>query len=439
MKLHWKVFIALVASVVVGGLVQLSRHYYPLPELESTLLALCRFIGKLFFNALKMIVVPLITASVICGMLGLGKERNFQRLGLKTLTYYFFSGFFAILLGVLLVNVIQPGVVDPATAKALLMQQSDNAEDFISHVKGHQNIDWGQMIADLIPGNIFQAASDNGQLLGVIVFSIIYGFFISRLPQRFMQVQRQFWVSTMEVMTHITDFIIAFSPYGVFGLVAPVVAETGLDAARPIAWFFITVVLGLALHMFLLLPLLMRLFGVDPVKHHRAVFPAILTAVSISSSVSALPVTMETVERRAGVSNRVASFVLPLGATVNMDGTALYECVVVLFIGQFYGVLSGEHLSWGVQMMVVAMALLTSVGVAGIPSASLVSIAVILSKIGLPIESIGIVMVVDRVLDMLRTGVNVFSDTCGAAIIARSEGEKLEYTEDFCRREEESF
>lgn len=436
MKLHWKVFTALVASIIVGGLLQVSREYFPSPEVESMVLGSCRFIGKIFFNALKMIVVPLIISSVICGMLGLGKEQNFQRLGMKTLTYYFTSGFLAIMLGVLLVNVIRPGVVDRETALSLLVQ-AQNPEDFVSHVKSHQDVNWGQMIADLIPSNIIAAAGDNGQLLGVIIFSIIFGFFISRLPQRYRQIQRQFWISTMEVMTHITDFIIAFSPYGVFGLVTPVVAETGLEAARPIAWFFITVLLGLFLHTFVVLPVIMRIFGVDPVKHHRAVFPAILTAVSISSSVSALPVTMETVERRAGISNRVASFVLPLGATVNMDGTALYECTVVLFIGQFYGVISGEHLTWGVQMLVVAMALLTSVGVAGIPSASLVSIAVILSKIGLPIESIGIVMVVDRVLDMIRTGVNVFSDTCGAAIIAKSEGEVLEYTEDFCRREEE--
>lgn len=436
MKLHWKVLIALIASVLVGGLIQLLQAYYHWDTGAQFILGSCRFVGKIFFNALKMIVVPLITSSVICGMMGLGKEKNFKRLGLKTLTYYFFSGLIAICVGVVLVNVIRPGLVDKETAQAILVH-AENSADFIERVKSHQNIDWFQVIADLIPSNIIHAAGDNGQLLGIIVFSIIFGFFITRLPQRYLQVQKQFWTSAMEVMTYITDFIIQFSPYGVFGLVTPVIAETGLEAAGPLMWFFITVLSGLLIHVFIILPLLMRLFGVNPIKHHQAVFPAILTAVSISSSVSALPVTLETVERRAGVSNRVASFVLPLGATVNMDGTALYECVVVLFIGQFYGVLSGEHLSFSVQLFVVAMALLTSVGVAGIPSASLVSIAVILSAIGLPVEAIGIVMVVDRVLDMIRTGVNVFSDTCGAAIIARSEGEVLEYTEGFTHRIDE--
>jgi proton glutamate symport protein len=219
-----------------------------------------------------------------------------------------------------------------------------------------------------------------------------------------------------------TDFIIRFSPIGVFALITPIIIETGTDVIMPLAKFFITVVLALGIHAFVTLPIVLKLFGLSPRKHMQAGSPALLMAFSTASSASTLPVTMEAMEKRAGVPKRISSFTLPLGATVNMDGTALYECVVVIFIAQFYSVTSGIALSFGMQFNIVVLALLTSVGVAGIPSASLVAIALILQVVGLPVEAVGIVLVVDRILDMCRTSVNVFSDTCGAAIIAKTEG-----------------
>lgn len=222
-------------------------------------------------------------------------------------------------------------------------------------------------------------------------------------------------------MMLITDWVMKFAPIGVFALVAKVVATTGLDAFKPLALFFITVVLALGTHFFVVMPVLLRTIGrVNPWRHYRAMLPALLTAFSTSSSSATLPMTIECVEKNAGVSNKTSNFVLPLGATINMDGTALYECVAAIFIAQAYGI----ELSFATQFTIVMVALLTSIGVAGIPSASLVAISIILAAIGLPLEAIGLILAVDRILDMCRTTVNVFSDSCGAVIIARTEGEQ---------------
>jgi len=222
-------------------------------------------------------------------------------------------------------------------------------------------------------------------------------------------------------MMKITEWVMRFAPIGVFALVAKVVAGTGLEVFKPLLVFFLTVLLALLAHMFIVLPLMLRFLAkVNPVRHYQAMSPALLTAFSTASSSATLPLTMDCVEKNAGVSNRTSSFVLPLGATVNMDGTALYECVAALFIAQAYGL----ELSLATQFTVVLVALLTSIGVAGIPAASLVAISIILGTIGLPAEGIGLILAVDRVLDMCRTAVNVFSDSCAAVIVARSEGEK---------------
>jgi Na+/H+-dicarboxylate symporter len=400
-KLHWQIAISLASALAASLLVKSLAAGQDLPAIEyaQPLVAVCSFLGNIFFNALKMIVVPLIVTSIISGMMGLGEDKNFGRLGLKTLSYYMTSGLVAILTGLLLVNLIQPGNVDEDTANAILSQANDPAA-FMSKVEGRGSSDFVGIFVRMVPPNVVHAATDNGQLLGVIFFSLLFGFFISHLPGDLKEFQTKLWESLLAVMTHITDLIIKFTPLGVFGLLCPVLIETGIDAFRPLILFFITVLLSLGIHMFVTLPLALRFFA---------------------SSASTLPVTMECMQKDAGVSKRVSSFTLPLGATVNMDGTALYECVVVIFIAQFYAAASGVAMGLTTQFNVVVLALLTSVGVAGIPSASLVAIAVILAAVGLPIEAIGIVMVVDRILDMCRTSVNVFSDTCGAAIVDATE------------------
>ena len=258
-----------------------------------------------------------------------------------------------------------------------------------------------------------------------------FGYFITRLaPERHALLLGVFQ-SLYDVMLLITDLVMRFAPIGVFALVAKVMATTGLDAFKQVGWFLVTVLLGLGLHLFGVLPLLLRFAGrVNPLRHYQAMTPAMLTAFSTASSSATLPLTLECVEKRAGVSNRTSSFVLPLGATVNMDGTALYECVAAMFIAQVYGI----HLGFAAQFTIVLLALLTSIGVAGIPAASLVAIVIILNAVGLPAEGIGLILAVDRVLDMCRTSVNIFSDSCGAVIIGRSEGESGILTESSSRR-----
>ena len=244
---------------------------------------------------------------------------------------------------------------------------------------------------------------------------------MTRIHDRYVETMQNFWQGIFEVMMRITDWVMKFAPIGVFALVAKVVASTGFDAFIPLAVFMLTVLSALAVHVFVTLPLLLKFIArVNPLRHYRAMAPALLTAFSTSSSSATLPLTMECVEKNAGVSNRTTSFVLPLGATVNMDGTALYECVAAMFIAQAYGL----ELTFATQFTIVLIALLTSIGVAGIPAASLVAIVVILAAIGLPAEGIGLILAVDRILDMCRTSVNVFSDSCGAVLIARSEGEE---------------
>jgi len=273
----------------------------------------------------------------------------------------------------------------------------------------------------MIPENVFSAASDNGAILGVIFFSLLFGFFMTRIGPVHGQMLLSFWKAVFEVMTKITEWVMTLAPIGVFGLVAEVVAKAGLAAAGPLALFAACVLAGLAIHFLVTLPLLIRVVtGLRPWPLYPAMAPAFLTAFSTASSSATLPLTLDCIEKRAGVPNKVAGFTVPIGATINMDGTALYECAAVIFIAQAYGV----ELGFFTQFTVVILALLTSIGVAGIPAASLVAIAVILTAVGLPAEAIGVLFVFDRVLDMSRTMVNVAGDSAVAVIVARLEGEK---------------
>lgn len=413
-KLYWQILIALLLAVLVGWVVQPETAF-----LGISLLSIFDFVGTLFLNALKMIIVPLIMSSIIVGVSGLGASDAFGRLGGKTIGYYLITSTFAILIGITAVNITQPGIVDGEPAKEIL-GLSENTDEVAAKVEGKSTSDVVGVFLRMVPVNIISAAAE-GQMLGIIFFSLLFGFFITRVKKDVGQMLQSFWQGVFDVMMLITELVMKFAPIGVFALLAEVVVVSGFDAFKPLLVFFFTVLIALAIHIFIVMPLLLRLVGgVNPVKHYQAMAPALLTAFSTASSSATLPVTIDCVERRAGVSNRVTSFVLPLGATVNMDGTALYECVAAIFIAQAYGL----DLTIAQQITIVILALMTSIGVAGVPKASLVAIAIILAAIGLPAEGIGLILAVDRVLDMCRTGVNVFSDSCGAVIIARTEGEK---------------
>ena len=424
-KLHWQIFLALALAFGVGAIL--------LPSLSdgaaSAGISTARFLGKLFMNALKMVIVPLIVTSIVAGVTNLGSGKGVRRVGLKTLAYYTFSGLAAVVIGLTTVNLISPGIVDADTASALLGSSSTElaGEGVLSKVEGRGSSDLVGIFLRMFPENVVAAAVSNGQLLGVITFSILFGLCIGQLNTEQRASQKAFWESAQEVMLKMTDFIIRFAPLGILGLIIPVVYETEVSALLgTLFWFFLTVLIALIAHVAISLTLVLKLFTpVSPIRHLKAMAPVLLTAFSTASSAATLPLTMETVERDAKVSKKTASFVLPLGATVNMDGTALYECVVVLFIAQLYASTGELTLTVGDQLLVVILALTTSIGVAGIPHASLVAIAVILPAVGLPVEAIGVVWLTDRVLDMCRTSINVYSDTVGAVAIAASEGEPI--------------
>ncbi len=401
-KLHWQILIAFAAGILYAIFLTEYVQYVS-------------WLGDLFLRALKMIIVPLILASIISGVVNIGDVQNLGKLGLKTITYYITTSLFAILVGLTVVNLIQPGVgADLGFSKSV--EGLDAASGGV-----------GNILLRLVPTNIFNAFAQ-GDMLAIIFFSILIGFFVTKIADEYKIPMVNFINAGFEVMMKLTSFIILFAPLGIFGIVAGVVAEQAsdssalLDIVQRLGLYMLSVLLALSFHAFITLPLILKLYGkASPWLQFKALTTPLVTAFSTSSSQATLPLTMEAVEHNSGVSNKITSFVLPLGATINMDGTALYECIAAMFIAQAYGI----ELGLLQQVVVIFTALLASIGAAGIPMAGLVMITVILSAVGLPLEGVGLILAVDRILDMCRTTVNVWSDSCGSVVIAKSEGETL--------------
>ena len=414
LALHWQILIALVLGGVAG---------YFTSEVSiggMSLLSAYEFVGELFLNALKMLIVPLIASSIALGVAGLGNSDSLGSMGFKTVTFYLLTITAAILVGLVIVNVVQPGIVDGQPAGDLLALTA-STEDVQSRIAGQGLAELPQILIRAVPQNIIAAAAAN-EMLALIFFSALFGYFMSQIDHELASTLYRFTSGVFETMILITHWVMKFAPYGVFGLVAAVVAKTGFAAAKPLVIFSFSVVAALLIHSLVTLPLLIKFVGrSSPLKLFHAVAPALLTAFSTASSSATLPITMDNLERRAGVPNKYTSFVLPLGATVNMNGTALYECMAAMFIAQAYGL----ELTFTTQFLICAIALITSIGVAGIPSASLVAIAIILTAVGLPIEALGVLLVFDRVLDMLRTAVNVLGDASCAVVVTHLQGEPL--------------
>ncbi|HOR76869.1 MAG: dicarboxylate/amino acid:cation symporter [Bacteroidales bacterium] len=398
LELHWQILIALILAVLFG--IYLKNY-----------VGYIAWMGEVFLRALKMIIIPLIFSSIVSGITNIGSAESIGRLGLKTIIYYISTSIFAILTGLVLVNILKPGVgVDLNLSQTVDLDVNSDT--------------LGQTLIKIIPDNIFLAMSSNGQMLSVIFFAMLFGFFITRIRSDYQGVLTGFFNGVVEVMMKLTMFIIKFTPFGIFGLVAEKVSQqTDLVALMQSMGLYMCVVLfGLIIHSAVTLPLLVKVLGrTSPLQHFNAMRTPLITAFSTSSSSATLPLTIYAVENNSGVSKRISSFVLPLGATINMDGTALYECVAAMFIAQAYGI----ELSVVSQIIVVITALLASIGAAGIPMAGLVMITIVLTAVGLPLEGVGLILAVDRILDMFRTTVNVWSDTCGAVIIAKTEKEKL--------------
>lgn len=433
---HWQwILVSMIAAIVAGAVLNATCVVETEPVIVfnavgETLTGIFDYVGTLFMNLLKMIIVPLVFSSIVVGVAGLGKTTGFARLGGKTVAYYMCSSLVAILVGLTLVNLVKPGLENGAPNQAIRGQIEANSEIYEKAFEGKLAGQDGGMsaVTDLIlrmvPQNVFEAFGANDKMLALIFVSLLTGIGLIFVSGASRDSVLGFFEGLNELTLLITKWVMWLAPVGVFALVANTTAETGLDILKLLAKYFFVVVSALLFHALVVLPLVLKYIGgVSPRRHFYAMRNALLTAFSTASSSATLPITMRSLHQNAGVSDRVTSFVLPLGATVNMDGTALYECVAVMFIAQVLGF----EMAFSTQFMVVMLALLTSIGVAGVPSASLVAITIIVYNVGIPNAEavIGLILAVDRPLDMLRTSVNVLSDSCGAVVVATSEGEKV--------------
>jgi proton glutamate symport protein len=383
---------------------------------KRMLTAAAKYGGDLFLRLLKMITVPLIVTSLITGVAGLDNTSRFGAMFGRTLAYYGITSMLAITTGLIIVNILRPGIGAelPGGTEAVLHGGDQSLPGILLG-----------LVDNMIPTNPIQSLASSS-FLSIITFSIIFAVFIVRTGGETARVLREFFQAAFEVMMRLTMAIISLAPYGVFCFMVYATASQGLAIFATLAWYMLAVFLALAVHACITLPLLVKFVAKrSPLEFARAMSPALMTAFSTASSNGTLPLTMTCVEDRAKVSNKVSSFVLPLGATVNMDGTALYEAVAVLFIAQAY---RGD-LALADQILVAITALLASVGAAGIPHAGLVMMAIVLQAVNLPLEAQGIIIAVDRVLDMCRTSVNVWSDSCGCAIIAGMDSPTNDATE----------
>ncbi len=399
-RLHWQILTAMALGTLAG----LIGGEAIVPRVA--------WLGDLFIRTLRMVIVPLVLTSIISGVASVGGGKSLGRLFGKTMGYYVLTSFLAILSGLVLVNLIRPGdgadlAISPQAALPEISTPSSPVD----------------LLMDIVPTNVVKAAADT-DMLALIFFSILFGAAIATLPRSPRETLTSFFSAGFEAMMKLTSWVIALAPIGVFGLITRVVGTSGLASFKALGLYMVTIASALTVHLFVTLPLVLLVLGrIRPSIHFRNMAEPLTLAFSTSSSAATLPVTLKTVEEKVGVSNKISSFVLPMGATVNMDGTALYECAGVLFISQVLGL----DLSLGQQLIVVLTALLASIGAAAVPSAGLVIIFIVLEAVNLrgpEVEAIvGAMLAIDRPLDMYRTAVNVFSDSCGAAIIARSEGE----------------
>jgi len=398
--LYLQIIIALVLGILCGIFLPSVTPYI-------------RWIGNLFMNALCMLIVPIIFFSVTTGVEGICSESDatFKRIGGKAIGMYILTMLFAIATGLCLVWLIRPGNSIPGMA---LPSEVSSGIGQVSPT---------DIISGFIPSNIFYSFSQNNTV-PVIFISILIGYFVTKISPEGHKAVMSVIKGGYEITLKMMDLVIRFAPIGVFAIVAKQFADAGDVGGllKNMLMYVITVTAGLLIQSLVTLPLLLRFMGkVNPIKHLRNMSVPLLTAFSTASSGATLPLTLQAVKEKDGVSSKVADFVVSLGATINMNGAALMECVAVIFIAQVYGI----QLTFVQTVMISLMSLLCAIGSAGVPMSAMVMMAIILNVVGLPAEGIGLVIGVDRILDMLRTAVNVYGDTCVAVIVGKSEGEKL--------------
>jgi len=361
----------------------------------------------LFLRLLRMAILPLVITSIVSAVIQVGSSKGLGKISLRTITYYLTTSVLAILTGQVLVNVFKPG----KGAKIGLLETPEGI--------GVVDQGFGDLLLNIIPENPFEAMA-NGDVLPVIFFSLLFGFFVTQLKIDQRNLLGNVFQAAFEAMMKLTSFVIWTAPIGVFGIIAGIVARTGFDAFASLGKFFLVVIAGLSVHFFITLPLILKYVGkMSPAKHFRGMLSALLTGFSTCSTIVTLPLTLKAVTEVSGASKKAAGFVLPIGATINMDGTALYECVATIFIAQVYGF----DLGLAQQGIIVITAVLASIGAASIPMSGFVMLTIILNAVGLPLEGVALILAVDRILDMFRTTVNVYSDSVGAVVISRLEGD----------------
>ncbi|MFC3416636.1 dicarboxylate/amino acid:cation symporter [Algoriphagus hitonicola] len=420
--LHTQIIVGLILGLIFG-LVVIKTD---LPN--SFTIDYIKPIGTIFINALKMIAVPLVLASLIVGVSNLGDISKLSRIGGKTISAYLITTVLAVTIGLVLVNVFKPGKSLPTETRENLMSLYEgDAGSRVGEAAKLQEQSPLQPIVDIVPENVFLAASNNGAMLQVVFFAVLIGIALLQIPKQKGAPVIAFFDGLNDVIIQIVNYIMMIAPYGVFALMASLIVEiagdnpdSAIELLLALLKYSLVVVGGLGIMVFLVYPLILKAFTKVPyLDFFKAIRPAQLLAFSTSSSSATLPVTMKQVEEEIGVSEEVSSFVLPLGATVNMDGTSLYQGVAAVFIAQALGM----DLTWTQQLMIVLTATLASIGSAGVPGAGLIMLIIVLESIGVPAAGIALIIAPDRILDMFRTVVNVTGDATVCTIVASTEGE----------------
>ncbi len=415
LALHWKILIGIVFGLLFG---LIMKNF----DLKDIVVDWVKPFGTIFINMLKMIAVPLIVVSLIVGLADLKDISKLSRLGGRTVILYLFTTVFAVCLGLILANLIQPGsYINQEARESLLTNFAGDASQKIELAQKAKESGPLQPLVDIVPENIFSALSDNASMLQVIFFVVLIGIGLILIEEEKAKPVVAFFKGLNDVILKIIDLIMLFSPYGVFALMAALMVEIpGFSTLGALGIYGLTVLLGLLIMTFLFYPALLLLFTkMNPIQFYKAIAPAQLLAFSTSSSAATLPVTMECVTERLGVDEEVSSFVLPLGATVNMDGTSLYQAVAAIFIAQ---AMLPYPLDLATQLMIVVTATLASIGSAAVPSAGMVMLVIVLGQAGIPEAGLALIFAIDRPLDMCRTVVNITSDAAVATIVAKSVG-----------------
>jgi proton glutamate symport protein len=418
LPLYWKIIIGMIAGIVFAILMlQVTNGV-------QFIVNWIKPFGTIFINLLKLIAVPLILASLIKGISDLKDISKLSKMGFRTISFYLLTTVFAVSLGLVIANFIKPGnAVSEETRTEMLATYGQDVEK--QQVQAQQQKSTGPLkfVEDIVPDNIFNAATSNSRMLQVIFFALFLGISMILLPEKNTRPFKEFFDSTNDIILKMIDIIMMAAPFGVFALIAALVAESpSVELFKALGIYALTVVLGLSILLFLFYPLLVYFFtGRNPIRFLKQISAAQLLAFSTSSSAATLPVTMEVAEKNVGVDNEVTSFVLPIGATINMDGTSLYQAVAAIFIAQAFGM----DLTLGAQLGIILTATLASIGSAAVPGAGMVMLIIVLTQAGIPEAGLALIFAVDRPLDMLRTAANVTSDCSIATIIAKSLG-KLE-------------